>query len=124
VLLLRAQGGREWLGERLRERGAEVVALAVYTRQPFAPDAALLARLVTAAAGVGLAAVVSSSDAVEALASTLGGQPQVLAALRGGVALAAHPRIVERLRAAGFRRVRLCAPEAAAIVAALREGDG
>ena len=124
VLLLRAQGGREWLAERLRESGADVVALAVYSRLPFAPDAELRARLAAAAAGAGLASVISSSDAVDALALMLGEQPPVLEALRAGVALASHPRIAARLHAAGFARARLCAPEAAAIVAAVREGDG
>jgi uroporphyrinogen-III synthase len=77
-----------------------------------------------AAATRGLASVVSSSDAVEALARMCDAQPEVLRALRSGTALASHPRIAERLRAAGFGRVVVCAPDAAAIVAALREGGG
>jgi len=122
VLLLRAQSGRDWLAQRLAETGAEVRALAVYTRQPPAVDGELRQRLDRlAAAADGLASVVSSSDAVDALGGLFAGQPQVLAALRQGAALASHPRIAERLRAVGYAQVVVCPPEAAAIVAALGE---
>ncbi|MCU0765306.1 MAG: uroporphyrinogen-III synthase, partial [Burkholderiaceae bacterium] len=121
VLLLRAQGGREWLADRLREAGSAVTPLAVYSRLPFAPPTELRARL-AAAAPAGLASAISSSEAVDALARMLGEQPEVWQALRRGLALASHPRIAERLRGAGFARVGLCVPEAAAIVASLREG--
>ena len=122
VLLLRAQSGREWLAEKLQAAGSAVTPLAVYSRLPFAPPAQLRARL-AAAVQDGLASVVSSSDAVDALAGMLAGQPQVLQALRAGPALASHPRIAERLRAAGFARVAVCAPEARAIIVSLREVD-
>jgi uroporphyrinogen-III synthase len=123
VLLLRAQGGRDWLAERLREQGATVVPLAVYSRLPSVPQAGLRARLAQAAA-TGLASVVSSSDAVAALTDLFESQPQVMQALHHGPAFASHARIAERLRAAGFGRVTLCSPEASALLAALREGDG
>ena len=122
VLLLRAQGGREWLAEKLQAAGSTVTPLAVYTRMPCAPSTEMRVRL-AAAAGAGLASVISSSDAVDALAEMLAGQPEVLQALRAGAALASHPRIAERLRAAGFARVTVCAPDAQAIVGSLREGD-
>ncbi len=125
VLLLRAQGGREWLGEQLARAGAEVTALAVYSRlPPSVPDEVRERLSVLAAGDDGLASVVSSSDAVAALARVLASQPQVLAALRRGTALASHPRIADRLREAGYERVAECALDAAAIAAALREGGG
>jgi uroporphyrinogen-III synthase len=123
VLLLRAQGGREWLAGKLQDAGSTVTPLAVYSRLPFAPAADLRRRL-AAAAAAGLASVVSSSEAVDALANMLGDQPEVLQALRAGPALASHPRIAERLRVAGFARVAVCAPEPRAIVASLREVGG
>jgi uroporphyrinogen-III synthase len=123
VLLLRAQSGREWLAEKLQAAGSAVTALAVYSRLPFTLSADLRARL-AAAAQSGLASVISSSDAVDALANVLGDQPALLQALRAGPALASHPRIAERLRAAGFDRVAVCAPEASAVVGSLREGGG
>jgi len=123
VLLLRAQGGREWLAEKLRATGSAVTPLAAYARLPFAVPAELRARL-AAAAQAGLAGIISSSDAVDALEAMLADQPAVLQALRAGPALASHPRIAERLRAAGFERVAVCAPEADAIIGLLREGGG
>lgn len=123
VLLLRAQAGREWLAERLQEQGASVMPLAVYSRLPFVPGAELRDRL-AAAAGAGLASVISSSDAVDALLTVFQAQPEVLQALRRGAALASHPRIAERLRLAGFEGVTVCPPDANAVLAALREGGG
>ncbi len=122
VLLLRAQSGRDWLTDRLQEAGADVVPLAVYSRTAFEPSSALRAQL-AAAARSGLASVVSSSDAVAALQSTLAVQPDVLQALRSGPALAAHPRIAAALRAAGFASVVLCSPACADVIAALRESQ-
>jgi uroporphyrinogen-III synthase len=106
VLLLRAEGGREWLGERFSQGGSTVEPLAVYSRrtcQP-APEATreLAGRI---ASGVVPVTVFSSSEAVAALdeqVRTIDGGP---AFLRGGVALATHPRIAERLRAAGYLRI-------------------
>jgi len=121
VLLLRAQAGRQWLAERLQATGASVLPLAVYTRRPFEVPDALRAEL-TAAARDGLASVISSSDAVEALVAQLDAQPAVLRSLRAGTALATHPRIVERLHAAGFARPIECGIDTAAILAALRTG--
>jgi len=123
VLLLRAQSGREWLAENLQSAGSAVTPLAVYSRLPFAPSAALRGEL-AAAARSGIASVISSSDAVDALAAMLVSQAEVLRALRAGPALASHPRIAERLRGAGFARVTVCAAEVDAIVGSLREAAG
>jgi hypothetical protein len=95
----------------------------VYSRLPFVPDDRVRARL-DAAVVAGLASVISSSDAVDALVRMVDGQPPVLRALRSGPALASHPRIAEKLRAAGFGGAMLCVPEAAAVLAALRGGGG
>jgi uroporphyrinogen-III synthase len=121
VLLLRAQAGREWLGTKLQAAGATVTPLAVYSRQPLALSAEARARLDAAGAG-GLASVVSSSDAVDALVRMLAPSPGALRALLAGRALASHPRIAERLRAAGFADVTVCAADTAAVLEALRAG--
>jgi uroporphyrinogen-III synthase len=123
VLLLRAQCGRDWLGERLQESGAEVVPLAVYSRQAYAPPEALRAQLTEAARGA-MASLFTSSDAIDALDAMLGSQPAVLRRLRAGLALASHPRIVDRLRAAGFARIAECRADVAAVRAALRGAGG
>ncbi|MFN7572223.1 MAG: uroporphyrinogen-III synthase [Betaproteobacteria bacterium] len=119
VLILRAQGGREWLLDRLREAGAKIEPLAVYERRVHAPSVGDIDWLRAQAARGVIATVVTSSEAVAALMDAVRDAPAALAALRAGPALASHPRIAERLRVSGFGDVRLCAPNAAAIQAAV-----
>jgi len=83
-----------------------------------------VARALAAAAAGRLASVISSSDAVDALADVLGDQPGVLSALRAGPALASHPRIGRAAACGGLARAAVCAPEPQAIVASLREAGG
>jgi uroporphyrinogen-III synthase len=120
ALVLRAQGGRDWLLDRLGEAGSVVEVLAVYRRLPHAVGAADLDWLATRARGGVLASVVTSSEAVDAVQGQLAPDSVAFAALRAGPALASHARIAQRLRAAGYADVRQCAPDAAAIVAELR----
>lgn len=124
VLLLRAGSGREWLGQQLAAAEAELTTLAVYSRVPPAVTGELRTKLSALAAEGRLVSVVSSSDAVTALADLFSSQPRVLSALREAPALASHPRIAARLREAGFTHVVECPLDAAAIAAALREGEG
>ncbi len=119
VLLLRAQDGRAWLADRLADSGARVTAVAVYSRRAHGAsddDIATLRRWRDA--GRAPAIVVTSSEAVGVL---VGHIDRVGARdwLHAGLALATHVRIAERLRAAGFARVALAAPRAAAILGAL-----
>ncbi len=120
VLLLRAQSGRDWLGQRLQSLGAQVEALATYARVATVPDADLREAL-DKAASAPMASVISSSDAVAALQRMLAPQPPVWQALLAGPALAAHPRIATGLRAAGFARISICALTARAVLQALRK---
>jgi uroporphyrinogen-III synthase len=119
VLVLRAASGRELLRERLMQRGAQVQALAVYDRRahvPSAPEQAWLARV---AAGP-IDSVFSSSEAVDtvrAMLTPLAAWPAVVR----GCAVASHPRIAQRLTAAGIEHVRVAALEADAILAALED---
>jgi uroporphyrinogen-III synthase len=120
VLVLRAGAGRDWLLERLRAAGAQVQPLAVYRRSEHAPSAMAGAWLWQRAAIGPVASLVTSSEAVTALQRQCAGAPTVLAALYRGPALASHPRIGARLRAAGFADVRECELSVAAIAAQLR----
>jgi uroporphyrinogen-III synthase len=119
VLLLRAEGGRAWLAERLSAAGARVTAVAVYSRRARAAsgdDIAVLRRWQEA--GRAPAMLVTSSEAVDVLLGQID-RAGALHWLRAGLALATHARVGQRLRAAGFARVALVEPTADAIAAAL-----
>ena len=112
VLLLRGDGGREWLAERLAEAGATVQAVAVYHRAGPRFDAveqALLARALAHPAAY--AWLFSSAEAVGHLKGRT---------LLGQRALATHPRIAEAARAAGCDRVVLTRPDIHAVAEALK----
>lgn len=118
VLVVRGEGGRDWLAEQLGSAGATVHFVAAYARRPPALDAAGRALLDAALAQPQAHLwVIGSSEAVGHLACLA---PQ--ADWSGAAALAPHPRIAEALRRLGFGRVRQVAAGAAALAAALREG--
>lgn len=112
VLLLRGDGGREWLAERLAEAGAEVGAVTVYHREAAqfhgAERALLDAALAQPEAFVWL---FSSAEAV----GHLRGLP-----LAGQRAIATHARIAEAAGAAGFAPVVLARPDPEAVTQALK----
>ncbi len=116
ALLLRGQGGREWLSERLVQAGARVQALAVYTRHAPQPDGqqrALLRQWMQPEARA--LWLLSSSEAV--------GHWQQLWRQEAGAelppvpVLATHRRIAATAQAAGLC-VTLVEPTPAAVAAA------
>ena len=111
VLLLRGDGGREWLAQRLTDAGAITEAVTVYHRsgpQWDRAEHALLAQIL--ARPQGFVWLVSSAEAVGHLA----GQP-----LSGQRAIATHARIAEAAVAAGFAPVVLARPDPEAVTRAL-----
>jgi uroporphyrinogen-III synthase len=116
VTIVRGDGGRDWLAQTLRERGAAVSNLSAYRRVVPVPDAAQRRVLETAlAAPAQWVWLFSSSEAIDHLATLA---PQ--ADRRGAVAIATHPRIAARARAAGFGRVLECRPDVDAVVACIQ----
>ena len=104
VLIVRAEDGRDWLGERFAEQGAEVDAVAVYSRRPRSPSTDERQRLQQlVVAGELPVTVFSSTEAVSALDRQVDAESQVW--LRTGVTIACHPRIAEQLLSNGYRRV-------------------
>ncbi len=104
VLLLRAEAGRDWLGERFAESGADVNAIAVYSRRPRAMSADDRTQLNEWATQREVPIIVfSSSEAIAALDQQAG--PESQRWLRSGTAIAGHPRIAHRLLAEGYSRV-------------------
>lgn len=119
ALMLRGEGGRDWLAERLRERGAGVESFHIYRRSCPRLDAAERALLAEVrqkpAAHVWL---FSSSEAIQNL-HELGIRPSPEA-----LAIATHPRIAETARAQGWPHVVLARPDASAVAAAYRALPG
>ena len=112
VLLLRGDGGREWLAERLAEAGAAVEAVTVYHRSGprFTPDEQEVLAAVQAEPRR-YVWLFSSAEAV--------GHLQGLA-LAGQRAIATHPRIADAARQAGFSPVVLARPAPEAVTQALQ----
>jgi uroporphyrinogen-III synthase len=106
VLVVRGDGGREWLAEQLRAAGAQVEGLRVYRRvlPHWSPEQQALASSALAVPGHSVW-LLSSSQAVEHLRSLL---PQ--AAGPNTVAWATHERIAQAARAFGFGTVHTVAP--------------
>ena len=114
ALILRGDGGRDWLAERLREQGARTVDFSVYQRRCPVFDAAeqaLLADIVAEPAGRFIW-LFSSAEAIGHLASLIEADwPRQRA-------IATHARIAERARQLGFGNVVLARPDAAAVAVA------
>lgn len=111
VLLLRGDGGREWLAERLTQAGATVQAVTVYHRSGpslSADEQALLGAIQGAPHRY-----VWLFSSAEAVGHLQGG------AMAGQRAIATHPRIADAARAAGFSPVVLARPAPEAVAQAL-----
>nr|WP_178131798.1 uroporphyrinogen-III synthase [Pseudomonas sp. C2B4] len=117
VLILRGEGGRELLAERLRERGASVEYLELYRRElPQYPPAALPERIESEHLN---ALVVSSGQGFEHLHQLAGDAWPRLARMPLFVP---SPRVAELAHAAGALTVVDCrGASAAALLTALRE---
>ncbi len=106
ALILRAQHGREWLGENLASAGVEVENLAVYSREAATPAAPEHEQVFRGQGGFDRAVVLfTSSEAVDTFVGRL--DPGGRALLGAARVLAPHERIVARARAAGFTDVHL-----------------
>lgn len=120
VLVVRGDGGRDWLAEQLREAGAEVNFVSAYRRTAPRFDAPALALMGTALLQPHRHLwFFSSSEAVVNLMDA----PQPRAAWvdwSRGTALATHPRIADSANAAGFGTVLTCRPTLEAVVEKVR----
>ena len=119
VLIVRGDGGRDWLADTLRNAGAEVETLAAYRRvaaQPTPNEQALLnAALALPDRHLWL---FSSSEAIDRLAALRPGLDA--SAWRGARAIATHPRIAERARSLGIGQVHPARPGLDAVVACIQ----
>jgi uroporphyrinogen-III synthase len=116
VLVVRGDGGRDWLADRLRSRGAQVRFVQAYARALPVPTAEEQ-RLLHDAIGAPQAHVwhFSSAQAIDHLERLAPGTDWSRAR-----AVASHPRIAWRAGALGFGVVHEAAPTVRAVVAALQ----
>ncbi len=118
VLVVRGEGGRDWLADTLRQHGALVHFVEAYRRTAPVLDAAAQ-RLLQQALALpdDYCWLFSSSEAVGHLPTLAPG-----ADWRPAVALASHPRIAQTAERLGFGRVQQVAPAPGSVAAALRSG--
>ena len=115
VWLVRGNGGRDWLGQQLRDAGADVRVVQSYVR--LAPTLTVDQRALVAQAlaePVRWIWMFSSSEAIDHLQALV---PD--ARWHAARALASHPRIAERASALGFGSVTIVSPSPAAVAAAV-----
>ncbi|MGN6316782.1 fused uroporphyrinogen-III synthase HemD/membrane protein HemX [Trinickia sp.] len=122
VLIVRGDGGREWLADRLREAGARVEAVCAYRRVLPAPAAQAWARVRALLQGAPHAWLLTSSEGVRNLDALARAEltDAERAALRRAPLVAPHPRIAETARALGFDTITTSGPGDARILGALR----
>ncbi|WP_321814351.1 MULTISPECIES: fused uroporphyrinogen-III synthase HemD/membrane protein HemX [unclassified Paraburkholderia] len=107
VLIVRGDGGREWLADRLREAGAEVEAVAAYRRIVPEPPIGAWASIHTLLEGAPHAWLVTSSEGVRNLDELAREHLTAgeIVELRHAHLVAPHPRIAETARSLGFDRI-------------------
>jgi uroporphyrinogen III methyltransferase/synthase len=104
VLIVRGDGGREWLAERLREAGAEVDTVAAYRRLVPEPSIGAWARVHELLAGVPHVWLLTSSEGVRNLHELAQDHltADEIAQLKRAVLVTPHPRVAQTARALGF----------------------
>jgi uroporphyrinogen-III synthase len=117
VTVVRGEGGRDWLATTLTAAGAQVDFLQSYARRAPEPTSAFLASLSAWQQRQDACWLLSSSEAVDHLATLLPG-----ADWSGATALASHPRINQHAQRLGFGRVLDSRPTLDAVVQALQAG--
>ena len=104
VLIVRGDGGREWLAERLREAGVEVETVAAYRRLVPEPSIAAWTRVHELLAGEPHAWLVTSSEGVRNLDELAREHLNAgeIAQLKRATLVTPHPRIAQTARGLGF----------------------
>jgi uroporphyrinogen III methyltransferase/synthase len=121
VLIVRGDGGREWLADRLREAGAEVEAVAAYRRIVPEPSIGGWARVHALLAGAPHAWLLTSSEGVRNLHELAQEHltADELVQLKRATLVTPHPRIAQTARALGFDRMTVSGAGDERIVRAL-----
>ncbi len=122
VLLVRAQTGRQRLVEWLRGHGAGIEEAVAYRRLAHVPKPTQWAVLhASVQAGVRLAVLYTSSEAVGVVAQQFEIDAGMADAYADSIGLSTHERITRELRGRGFTDVRPCGMDVESILHALRD---
>jgi uroporphyrinogen-III synthase len=114
VWIVRGNGGRDWLANRLTAAGARVSFVQAYERaRPRLDETGRALLAAVCAEPAGWTWLFSSSEAIDNLHGLA-----PAADWRGARALATHPRIAERAKALGFGSVVVVSPTPEAVAAA------
>lgn len=120
VLVVRGEGGREWLIQRWQEAGARVQAVAAYRRGAPQPTGEEQTLLRTALAHPQRHTwLLSSSEALDhlpPLAEALSAHTHFAHWAQQSPMLATHPRILQRAHALGFALAQACRPDINSVV--------
>lgn len=120
ALIVRGEGGRDWLADTLRQQGAQVHFVEAYRRTAAVPQGAGLTALqVALQAPLAHLWLLSSSEAVGHLAQLQQGHSWA-----GHQALATHPRIAQAARALGFGVIGLATPTPDGVAQAVQRWPG
>ena len=116
VVVFRGDGGREWLADQLQSVGAQVEAIAVYSRIPLSESSPQWEKILNANTDDALW-ILTSSEAVRHLGAVLEqqGRQDYLA---GASALCPHHNIARSAKEIGFATVLECHSGDAALVSA------
>ncbi|HEF5155632.1 bifunctional uroporphyrinogen-III synthetase/uroporphyrin-III C-methyltransferase [Burkholderia multivorans] len=122
VLIVRGDGGREWLADRLREAGADVTLVAAYRRVVPEPRIGTWERVHALLGGEPHAWLVTSSEGVRNLHELARAHlnDTEIEALKHAPLVTPHPRIEQTARALGFDRITLTGAGDERIVRAFR----
>ena len=116
VLVVRGEGGRDWLADQLGAAGAQVRFVAAYRRRaPVLTDDGATLLNSALADPQGHLWLFSSSEAIDNLRGLA-----PAANWSRSLALATHARIAQTARSAGFASVVECAPALASVIGAIK----
>ncbi|CAG4886297.1 fused uroporphyrinogen-III synthase HemD/membrane protein HemX [Paraburkholderia gardini] len=107
VLIVRGDGGREWLADRLREAGAQVETVAAYRRIVPEPSVSAWSRVHALLSGVPHTWLLTSSEGVRNLDELAREHLTAgeIAQLKRAMLVTPHPRIAQTARGVGFDRI-------------------
>ena len=116
--LIRGEGGRDFLAQTLRERGAQVDEAAVYRRRLHPAALSRLAEWLAAGAPAASTLLVSSSESLQRVLEQAA--PLLVEQLRSATLLVPHPKIADSAQRLGCKRVFTSAGGDAGLLEALR----